>query len=142
MISYFDTSALVPLLVVELATAEAQQLWGDSDRVATVRLAIVETSAAIAQAARLARLTTAQHAEAKRQASHLFSVIDLVEIDAALVDHAAQLAELHSLRGCDAMHLSSALAMNDDELVFVAGDRALLRAASAAGLTTVGVSDD
>lgn len=136
MICYLDTSALVPLLVDESATVDARRLWAESDRAATARIAIVETAAALAQAARVGRLTKAQHGAAKRGASHLFDRIDLIAMDAALLQDAADLAELHSLRGYDAVHLAAAMTLNDEYLVFVAGDRALLRAAKSAGLTT------
>lgn len=135
MICYFDTSALVPLLIGESGTVDARRLWADSDRVATARIAIVETAAALAQAARIGRLTKAQHGDAKRGADHLFDRTDLIAIDGTLMYEAAHLAELHSLRGYDAVHLAAATTMNDEFLVFVAGDRALLRAAESAGLT-------
>lgn len=136
MISYFDTSALVPLLVDESATVDALRFWSESDRVATARIAVVETAAALAQAARIGRLTKAQHREAKHGAAHMFDRTDLVEIDTALIQVAAHVAELHSLRGYDAVHLAAAMALSDGFLVFVAGDRALLRAAKSAGFTT------
>lgn len=136
MICYFDTSALVPLLIDEPTTVDVRRLWDDSDRVATVRIAVVETAAALAQAARAGRLSQAQHSAAKQSASYLFDRTDLVEIDEPLGHNAARLAELHALRGYDAVHLAAAMMILDRHLVFVAGDQSLLRAAKSAGLTT------
>ena len=141
MICYFDTSALVPLLVDEPTTGEARRLWHDSDRVASARIAVVETAAALAQAARGGRLSQAQHSEVRRAASYLFDRTDLVEIDAPLVHSAARLAEQHALRGYDAVHLAAAMTMHDRHLVFVAGDQALLRAARSAGLATAALEN-
>src|SRR5437870_1138678 len=55
VIAYFDTSAVVPLLVQEPATSRAIALWEGADRVAAVRLVYPEARAALAQAHRLDR---------------------------------------------------------------------------------------
>jgi hypothetical protein len=44
-----------------------------------------------------------------------------------------------ALRGYDAVHLSSAEALADPDLVVASGDRALLRAAGERGLATAAV---
>lgn len=49
---------------------------------------------------------------------------------------AGHLAEHFGLRGYDAVHLAAALAVNDDDVVLVTGDRELATAARAAGLAT------
>ena len=58
MISYFDTSALVPLIIAESGSATARELWDGASRVASVRLIYPETRAALAQAHRVRRLTS------------------------------------------------------------------------------------
>ena len=60
MIAYFDTSAVVPLLIAEPGSARATSLWDGADRVVSVRLLYPETRAALAQAERLGRLTARQ----------------------------------------------------------------------------------
>lgn len=60
--------------------------------------------------------------------------MDLVDIDEELVLHASDLAESAALGAYDAIHLAAALRVADDDLVLVAGDHALLAAASAVGL--------
>jgi len=58
LIAYFDTSAIVPLLVEEHGTDAAGQIWDRADRLVTVRIAYVEARAALAQARRADRLSS------------------------------------------------------------------------------------
>jgi hypothetical protein len=48
--------------------------------------------------------------------------------------HAGQLARSHALRGADAVHLASALAVADPDLVVAVWDRRLHAGVAAAGL--------
>jgi uncharacterized protein len=57
-----------------------------------------------------------------------------VELTAAVEQHAGQLARTHALRGADAIHLASALAISDPNLVIAIWDRRLRAGAQAAGL--------
>jgi predicted nucleic acid-binding protein len=50
--------------------------------------------------------------------------------------HAGQLALTYALRGADAVHLASALAIGDPGLILAAWDRRLHAGAQAAGLQT------
>jgi predicted nucleic acid-binding protein len=135
VIAYFDTSAVVALLIAEPGSARAATLWDRADRVVTVRLLYPETRAALAQAQRLGRLTHRQLREAADEFNGRWSQLDLVEVDVQLALRAGDLAESHGLRGYDAVHLSAADRVRDADLVVVAGDDALLHAASAEGMT-------
>ena len=57
----------------------------------------------------------------------------IIEVDRRLAATAGDLAERHSLRGYDAVHLASALAIDDPDLVVATWDDELGRAAIAAG---------
>jgi hypothetical protein len=57
-----------------------------------------------------------------------------VELTAAVEQHAGRLAGRRALRGADAVHLASALAIADPELVLAVWDRRLHVGATAAGL--------
>ena len=85
MIAYFDTSAIVPPLVEEAGTQRCAEQWSLADRVASVRLVDVEARAALAQAARLDRLTPSQLRQATSSLAALLSQLDLVEISGELV---------------------------------------------------------
>ena len=134
MIAYFDTSAVVPLLITEPGSARAASLWDSADRVVSVRLIYPETRAALAQAERLGRLTARQLRDAVTAFDSLFEEIDLAEVDDALARRAGDLAEARRLRGYDAVHLAAADRVRDPNVVVIAGDGALLDAATAEGL--------
>jgi predicted nucleic acid-binding protein len=135
VIAYYDTSAVVPLIIAEPGSARAAMLWDQADRVVSVRLLYPEGRAALAQAERLGRLSHRQLREAVAEFDDRWSQLDLVEVDERLAFRAGALAEAHGLRGYDAVHLAAADRIRDADLVVVAGDGALLNAASAEGMT-------
>ena len=130
MIAYFDTSAVVPLLVVEAGSTRAAVLWDGADRVVSARLVYPEGRAALALAHRLGRLTARQLRAAVAELDSKYEEFDLVEVDDMLARRAGHLAEAHGLRGYDAVHLAAADRVRDPDLVVVAGDGALLAAAA------------
>ncbi len=134
MIAYFDTSAVVPLLIAEPGSARAASLWDSADRVVSVRLVYPEARAALAQAERLGRLTARHLRDAVVEFDSLFAEIDLVEVDDALGRRAGELAEVRRLRGYDAVHLAAAARIRDPDVVVIAGDSTLLGAARAEGM--------
>jgi predicted nucleic acid-binding protein len=141
LIAYLDTSALVPLLIDEPASPICERLWDDADDVVSVRIAYVETAAAIAQARRLGRLTRAQQRDVLMLLDDKWQQLQLVDIDESLVRRAGTLADLHSLRGYDATHCAGAESINDAEVVAASGDTQLLIAWGALGINTVDVND-
>lgn len=140
MICYFDTSALVTLLIAEPASAAGRRLWDDADEVVTVRLTYVEAAAAVAQARRLGRLTPVRERAVLRALDRLWTEIDVIEVDDVVVRRAAELARLQALRGYDAVHCAAAEQLADDDLVVASGDRELLRACRALGISIADVN--
>ena len=140
MIAYFDTSAIIPLLVEEPGSAMAGQLWDQADRVASVWLVYAEARAALAHAERLDRLTRRQLPRLIDQLDELYAQLDRIDVDDALVRRAGQLAQDHALRGYDAVHLAALERIGDDRTVMVAGDDALVAAAAALGVATASTS--
>lgn len=140
MIAYFDTSAVIPLLIAETGSERARHLWNTAERVVSARLVYPEGRAALAQAHRLGRLTTRHLRVAVEELGDRHSQLDLVEIDHELAWRAGELAERHGLRGYDSVHLAAAHTGRDSDLVVVAGDGALLRAAQSDGLATAGIA--
>ena len=134
MIAYFDTSAVLPLLIAEPGSDRAGVLWDGADRVVSVRLVYPEARAALAQAERLGRLSVRQLRDAVTEFDALFEQIDLVEVDDVLARRAGELAEARRLRGYDAVHLAAAVRVRDPSVVMVAGGGALLAAAAAEGM--------
>lgn len=138
MIAYFDTSAVVPLLVAdEPGLGACRQAWSLADAVVTSRLLYVEAAAALAKAERMDRLTRAAHDRAARGLDELGRQFDLVEIGAALVHRAARLARQHRLRGFDAVHCAAALSLAGPGTIAVGSDRNLVAAWRAEGLDVI-----
>jgi len=139
LIAYFDTSALVPLLIDEPGSGVAVQMWDEAERIIAIPLLYAEGRAALAQAQRMGRISRRQLRAAVDELDEVFSQIDVVGIDEPLVRRAGELAETHGLRRYDAVHLAAAQRAADRDLVVVAGDRALLTAAAAVGLAVARV---
>lgn len=136
MIAYFDTSAIVPLLVREPTTDHCTRLWDDATRIVCARLVYPEACAALARAVRMGRLTSPQMVVATAELDDLLEQIDFLEITADLARDAGRLAQEHGLRGYDAIHLAAGVAIADPDVVFVTADADLADAAKASGLAT------
>lgn len=139
MIAYFDTSALVPLLVEEDASARASLMWDEADRTAGVRLIYAEAHAALAAARRSGRIEARGLRQAVAELELLYHQIDVVEVSDALVRRAGALAEEYALRGYDAVHLAGAETIVGEDSVLVSGDRPLCRAAESLGIAVAHV---
>ncbi len=136
MIAYFDTSALIPLVIEESGSDVAARLWDGADHLVSVRLIYAEARAALALAARIGRVRSRQLSRLVEDVESLYLQLDRLDVDEALVRRAGQLAQKFALRGYDAVHLAGAERLDDPQLVLVTGDGALLDAASGLGLTT------
>jgi predicted nucleic acid-binding protein len=134
VIAYFDTSALIPLVVEEPGSETAARLWDAADRVVTVRVAYVEGRAALAQARRLGRLSTRGLRTARAAFEDIWGQLDRVEVTDALTRRAGDVAEEFGLRGYDAIHLAASETAADPDLVLVAGDGPLCDGAVGLGL--------
>lgn len=139
MIAYFDTSAVVPLLIDEIGTQTAGDIWDRADRLVSVRLSHVEARAALAQAARIGRISSRHLRSSVRDLEDLIDQIDMVDADEDLIREAGDLAENQGLRAYDAVHLAAARRVDDVDLIVVAGDRPLLAAAEALGMSVAAI---
>ena len=140
MIAYFDTSALVPLLVAEPTSARCRRTWDQAEAVLTVELTYVEAAAALARAQRMGRLTAAQHTEALHRWEALWDQVVSLPVDTRLIRSASALAQVHGLRGYDAVQCAAAVHHADSAIVATAGDGDLLVAWRTAGLAVVDTS--
>jgi predicted nucleic acid-binding protein len=140
LIVYFDTSAVVPIVVEEPSSTVASRLWDEADRVVSSRLVYAEARAALATARRLGRIGASGLREAVLAFEGLYDQLDLIEVTEGLVREAGGLAERLGLRGYDALHLASARLIADAETVLATADRGLFAAARAVGLATAGLA--
>jgi uncharacterized protein len=122
---YLDASALVRRYVAEPGSDLVRDAMQRADGWYICRAGFVETVRAVGLVAGL-RATKAIHDE--------WPAFGVVEIDQALVEHAAALALERELRSFDALHLAAALLLPRADLVFATWDRRLHTAAGAAGL--------
>ncbi len=122
---YFDASALVKLVVDEVGTDLAVDLWDGCDAALSSRLAYPEVCAVMAAAVRNRQLRTADADRAHPTWERFWDAVRPVELTRAVERHAGALARRHTLRGADAVHLASALAIDSAELVVAVWDRRL-----------------
>jgi predicted nucleic acid-binding protein len=136
-IVYFDSSAFVKLVVDEDGSDLAAALWDGCDAAVSSRLAHPEVRAALAAARRDDRLSHADLRRAEALWDDLWVATRPVELTEAVTANAGQLAAEHALRGADAVHLASALAVGRDESLFAVWDQRLRAGAQAVGVQVV-----
>jgi len=108
-------------------------LWRHASDRTTSLLAHPEARAALAAAQRFGRITARELRRAVSDLDDASAALRLIGIDVQLARTAGELAERHSLRGYDAVHLASALSIDDPDLVLVTWDGELACAAAASG---------
>ena len=113
MILYLDTSALVKLYVREAGTSETRVRVGEASLVATSRVAYPEARAALARRQREAAITQRALARAVSALDRDLGRFVVVELSAKVAKRAGELAERRGLRGFDAIHLASALEVEE-----------------------------
>ena len=131
---YFDSSAFVKLVVEETGSDLAVDMWDGCDAALSSRLAYPEVRAALAAAGRTRHLDGRGVATAERSWEQYWAATRPVELTAAVERQAGQLARRHALRGADAVHLASALAIGDPEMIIAVWDQRLHAGARAARL--------
>jgi len=130
---YFDSSALVKLVVEEPGSSLVAQLWDGCDAALASRLAYPEVRAALAAAADNHDLSDDDLPAAEQAWQEFWAATRPVELTPAVERHAGELAREHALRGADAVHLASALAIGEPDLIIAVWDRRLHAGALAAG---------
>ncbi len=137
-VAYFDSSALVKLVVDEPGSEDASRLWDGADEVFASRVALPEVRAALAAAGRAGHLDGADARAATARWEELARALRRVELTANVEAQAGELAESHALSGFDAVHLASALVVaGAAPLVLATWDRVLASAAASMGLATL-----
>jgi hypothetical protein len=131
---YFDASAFVKLIVEEDGSDIAVQLWDGCDAAVSSRLSYPEVRAALAAVRRNHDMSDGEVTVAERNWEDYWASVRPVELTEAIERHAGHLAGVHALRGADAVHLASALAIGDSELAVAVWDHRLHAAATAARL--------
>jgi hypothetical protein len=124
---YLDASALVKRYVEEVGSELVLSRMEEAHAWSMCRIGYVETVRAVA-------LAGGRKAVKRVEADWLS--IDVIEVDRALAEHAAELALSTELRSLDALHLAAALVLPSGGLTVATWDTRLHRAAHDRGLQT------
>lgn len=122
---YFDSSALVKLVVEEDGTDVASALWDGCDAALSSRLAYPEVRSALAASRRAADLTAGGLRRAEAAWEEFWGAVRPVGLTAGVERRAGELAARRGLRGADAVHLASALVVGSPDIVVAVWDRRL-----------------
>ena len=129
---FFDTSAFVKRYISESGTDSVLEWCDRATEIGLSGIALPEIISAFCRLHREARITDTQYRQLK---SLLLADIEdaaLCDLTPAVLAHAISSLETNVLRGMDAIHIGSALALQAD--VFVSADTRQLDAAVRAGL--------
>jgi uncharacterized protein len=139
VILYADASSLIKLCVQEPGSTEVAASVTGARLVATSVIGYVEVRAALARARRTGRLAAAQFQQAVGAFEEFWPSLAAVDVSTVVISAAASLAEKHGLRTIDAVHLASALLVQDrsrEPVSLSAWDNDLVAAAAGEGLST------
>jgi predicted nucleic acid-binding protein len=129
---FFDSSALVKRYVREAGTDAVLQWCDQATEVVLSGIALPELESSFCRLQREAKITLAQYRQLK--SALLADVEDAVvgDLTPVVLAHAITSLEQNVLRGMDALHIATALALQVD--VFVSADQRQLAAAARSGL--------
>lgn len=139
---YWDSSALVPLLVVEEASQRVARFLADDSSVATWWGTTLECASAIARRERDGSMERADGTRARRRLAALEGSWAEVPPTTRLRDVARRLLRIHDLRAADALQLAAAIELageGDRALGFVTLDARLALVAEREGFAVPGV---
>lgn len=130
MILFADPSALVKLYIEE-AGSSAMAEHARANRLAASGLAYAEIYSTFARRQREGLLTPKEHDELVERFERDWQSVIVMALRPALAARIPRLVSAHPLRGADAVHLASALALRDAglETTFAASDARLVEAA-------------
>ena len=138
---FWDTSALVPLVVAEPESARAQRWLREDATVVVWTLARVELCSALARRRRAEPKAIRTLATARREVFAAWERWTEVTAVDVVRRHAERLVETHPLRAADALQLAAALVAAEElpgSLTFVTFDRQQADAAEREGFSVLG----
>lgn len=136
---YWDTSALVKQFIQEAGTSEALALRSDAPPHATATITYTETFSAVRRRVREAVLKESHYHEVVRRFVQEWPAYVRINLDESILERSRTLLERYPLRTLDAIHLASAMELQDqlnEPSVLISADAQLLRAALAEHLET------
>lgn len=136
MVIYLDTSAWLKVYVGETGHDQAEAAIASADLVATSAIAYAEARAGLARRMREGDFTSYEYAAVIEGLGKDWSTFARAPVSDRIAYHAGELAQRYALRGCDAVHLASAMDLvgRRDDMRFLCFDNRLVEAARSAGL--------
>jgi predicted nucleic acid-binding protein len=137
---YLDASAWVKRYYRESGTSSVQRLFVTEQKLACASLGFVEVMATLARKRKAHDISSAAFEQKSVELESDWERFIQIQLSAEAVDLAKVMARRLGLRGADAIHLASALILQerfvdeDDRLVLVTSDRELKEAGETAGL--------
>jgi predicted nucleic acid-binding protein len=136
---FWDSSAVIPLLVPEVMSASIQKLFEKDPVIVAWWATEIECTSAIARRQRQGQLREELVAEASARLSALRAGWHEVEPSEEIRESAKRLLRVHDLRTADALQLAAAFFVSEarpSTLEFIALDERLLAAARREGFFT------
>ena len=139
MITCFDTSAMVKLLIGEDGAGVVGQLWARATDPYASIVGYAELRGSIARGLRGGRIAAGDYSTARLELERLWQTVVEIGLNSEVARFAGALADKHALGALDAIHLASALsiATPDDRPTFITFDQRLAEAALAEGLAVL-----
>lgn len=134
---FFDTSAFAKRYVSEAGTDAVLEWCDRATEIGLSGIALPEIISAFCRLRREARITDLQYRQLKTLLLADIEDAALCDLTPAVLAQAVSSLETNVLRGMDAIHIGSAVALKAD--VFVSSDKRQLDAAARAGLRVVEV---
>lgn len=139
---YLDTSALIKRFVAEKGSEVVQALFRRSEPIATAKIAYAEAYAGLTRKHREGSLSRGDYEQICRRFELDWRFYVRVDLGDEVLSLARDLIKRGALRGFDAIHLASAVILENalgERVTFVAADKRLLRAAGREKLETLDV---
>jgi predicted nucleic acid-binding protein len=133
VIAYLDASAVTKLFLDEVGSPQMRELWYSDVPASTSELTIVELVCTLAAASRAGRLEV-EPGPSVLDGTFVREHVVLLAADTAVVRAAAAVGAENGLRALDAIHVASALLLEDADPTLVSWDEKQRHAAAAEGL--------
>jgi predicted nucleic acid-binding protein len=133
---FWDSSALVPLLIQDTHTTEAARLLGGDSEMTVWCATPIECEGAFARSLRRGGLDAELVSKAEARLQSLQRIWQEIDLGEAVRQTARRLIRIHDLRAADSQQLAAALTACDQQastLPFACFDRRLRQAARAEG---------
>ena len=137
MLAFFDSSAFAKRYVQETGSDDVLSWCEQASEIGLSGIALPEIISAFCRLLREKRISRKQYHALKVSLLEDVRDIAICDLSPAVIRHSILALEKNTLRGMDAIHIGSALALRAE--VFVSADQRQCKAAKLAGLRVVKV---